>query len=90
MATISTRTPIIGFPFANIFSVSDGTVSKSSGSPYLYMTPLDVSVIDLKVCIFTHDANLAKISIFLLLATLGKHKKFSYHVISSRRLLQKS
>lgn len=72
MATISTRSPTTGYPFANIFSVrcvdcilylspltylslfsyfvSDGTPSNSSGVPYMYMTPLDVSVKDLRVC----------------------------------------
>lgn len=49
MATISTRSPVKGYPFANVFSVSDGTVNNSSGIPYMYMTPLDMSVNDLKV-----------------------------------------
>ena len=33
-----------GFPFAKVFSISDGIPGKSSsGTPYLYMTPMDVS-----------------------------------------------
>ncbi len=50
MATISTRAAISGSPFANVFSVSDGaTVKESSGVPYLFLTPLEMSVKDLKV-----------------------------------------
>ena len=50
MATLSTRDPIAGYPFASVFSVSDGSdVKESSGIPYLYMTPLDMSVKDLEV-----------------------------------------
>ena len=30
MATIAVREPIVGFPFANVFSVSDGTVDNST------------------------------------------------------------
>jgi len=48
MATISVREPIVGFPFANIFSLSDGPVGESSGVPYMYLTPLEISVHDLK------------------------------------------
>jgi len=49
MATISSRGTTIGAPFATILSVSDGTLGKATGNPYLYLTPLDLSVIDLKV-----------------------------------------
>lgn len=50
MATIATRSPISGYPFANVFSVSDGAdVASSTGVPYLFLTPLDMSVKDLEV-----------------------------------------
>jgi hypothetical protein len=49
MATISTRAGTLGFPFANVFSVSDGTAEKSSGIPYMFLTPLDISIKDLQV-----------------------------------------
>merc|ERR1711860_220881 len=50
MATISVREPIVGFPFANVFSVSDGTnVVDSTGIPYMYLTPMEMFVHDLKV-----------------------------------------
>eukprot|EP00095_Tigriopus_kingsejongensis_P011435 maker-scaffold222_size251774-snap-gene-0.21 protein:Tk11435 transcript:maker-scaffold222_size251774-snap-gene-0.21-mRNA-1 annotation:"creg1 precursor" len=49
MATIADRDPIRGFPFANVFSISDGaTAAESTGIPYLYLTPLDMSTHDLK------------------------------------------
>ena len=49
MATISTREPTVGSPFANVFSISDGlNISDSTGIPYLYLTPLEISVHDLK------------------------------------------
>jgi len=48
MATIAAREPILGFPFANVFSLSDGVEGESSGVPYLYTTPLEMSVHDLK------------------------------------------
>ena len=56
MATISTRSATLGFPFANVFSVSDGSnVKDSSGIPYMYLTPLELSVHDLKVA--KHDSS---------------------------------
>ena len=48
MATISARTPIVGFPFANVFSLSDGPVGESTGTPYIYATPMEISFHDLK------------------------------------------
>ena len=48
VATTSVREPIVGFPFANIFSVSDGPVDHSSGVPYLYISPWEISAHDLK------------------------------------------
>ena len=48
MATISTRDGIETYPFSNVFSVSDGkNITLSSGIPYLYLTPLEMSVHDL-------------------------------------------
>uniref|UniRef100_A0A8C6VFI0 CREG-like beta-barrel domain-containing protein n=1 Tax=Naja naja TaxID=35670 RepID=A0A8C6VFI0_NAJNA len=50
LATISTQDPPMrGQPFANVFSISDGPVGKSSGVPYMYLTELEISVRDLKV-----------------------------------------
>jgi len=46
MATFSTRMP--GYPTANVFSVSDGTVDKSTGIPYFYLSDLELSMHDLK------------------------------------------
>ncbi|ODM98822.1 Protein CREG1 [Orchesella cincta] len=48
LATISTMSPVIGYPFVNIFSITDGPANNSSGIPYLYLTPLDMSVTDLE------------------------------------------
>lgn len=48
MATIAARDPVRGFPFANVFSVSDGSVGESTGVPYMYTTPMEMSVQDLQ------------------------------------------
>ena len=50
MATLCSRGDITGFPFANVFSVSDGPRRdrEASGVPYLFLTPLDMSVKDLQ------------------------------------------
>jgi len=48
LATISVRDPTIGSPFANIFSVSDGPLDKSSGVPYMYISPWEISAHDLR------------------------------------------
>ena len=48
MATIAARTPIVGFPFANVFSLSDGPVEESTGTPYIYATPMEISFHDLR------------------------------------------
>lgn len=45
MATLSTRAP--GYPTANVFSVSDGPVNNSSGTPYFYLSAWELSVHDL-------------------------------------------
>lgn len=49
MATISTHKPVVGQPFANVFSVSDGAPGTSSGVPYMYLTRMEISVQDLLV-----------------------------------------
>jgi len=48
LATVSVREPIVGFPFANIFSVSDGPLDNSSGVPYMYISPWEISAHDLR------------------------------------------
>jgi len=48
LATMSVREPTVGFPFANIFSMSDGPLDKSSGVPYMYISPWEISAHDLK------------------------------------------
>ena len=48
MATISSRSPTTGSPFANIFSVSDGPVEAGSGVPYIYISPWEISAQDLR------------------------------------------
>lgn len=47
VATISTADPIVGYPFANIVSVSDGPVNEASGIPYIYITRMDLTGHDL-------------------------------------------
>lgn len=49
VATISTHQPVVGQPFSNVFSVSDGPLSSGSGVPYLYLTRMEISVQDLQV-----------------------------------------
>lgn len=49
MATISSHQPVVGQPFSNVFSVSDGPQGSSSGVPYMYLTRMEVSVQDLEV-----------------------------------------
>jgi len=45
MATYSVQMP--GYPKANVFSVSDGTMEKSTGIPYFYLSDMEISVHDL-------------------------------------------
>ncbi|XP_058788692.1 protein CREG1-like [Phymastichus coffea] len=47
IATISVNKKIKGYPFANLKSVADGAIGKGNGIPYLFLTPLDFSVLDL-------------------------------------------
>lgn len=49
MATISTHKPVVGQPFSNVFSVSDGPRGSGSGVPYMYLTRMEISVHDLEV-----------------------------------------
>jgi len=46
MATFSVQMP--GYPKANVFSVSDGTLGNSSGIPYFYLSDMEISVHDLE------------------------------------------
>ncbi|KAK0133891.1 Protein CREG2 [Merluccius polli] len=48
LSTISTQEKIKGFPFGNIFSVSDGPLDNSTGVIYFYVTAMDNSVADLR------------------------------------------
>ncbi|KAG8232955.1 hypothetical protein J437_LFUL011447 [Ladona fulva] len=43
LGSISSLSKIKGYPFTDVFSISDGTLLNSTGVPYLYMTPLDLS-----------------------------------------------
>ena len=44
----SPSTQIKGYPFGNIFSVSDGPLDNSTGVIYFYVTAMDNSVADLR------------------------------------------
>ena len=47
MATFSSREPFTDYPTANVFSMSDGSLTNSSGIPYFYLTEMELSVHDL-------------------------------------------
>ncbi|KAM4684145.1 protein CREG1 isoform 1-T1 [Amazona ochrocephala] len=51
LATLSAQEGLRGYPFANIFSLSDGPPGPLSGSgvPYFYLTDLEISVQDLEI-----------------------------------------
>ena len=50
VASISTRKEIAGYPFSNVFSVSDGaTLKEASGIPYFYLSRLEMTVHDWQV-----------------------------------------
>ncbi|XP_060754664.1 protein CREG1 [Neoarius graeffei] len=49
VATISTHEPVKGQPFSNAFSISDGPLGNGTGTPYMYLTQLEISVQDLQV-----------------------------------------
>ena len=72
LATIATRDPIIGFPFANVLSISDGPVDNSTGVPYIYISPWEISARDL-----SHNN---KASLTMSLAQVSIHKCHKYFV----------
>ena len=48
IATISCRDPIMGLPFSNVMSFSDGISPKTAtGIPYMYFTDMEMSVHDI-------------------------------------------
>jgi len=48
VSTISSRDPIMDYPFASIHSVSDGSsASVATGIPYFYLSPLEPSSMDI-------------------------------------------
>ena len=50
VASISTRKEIAGYPFSNVFSVSDGAnLKEASGVPYFYLSRLEMTVQDWQV-----------------------------------------
>lgn len=49
LATVSTHRPVVGQPFSNVFSVSDGPLGSGGGVPYMYLTRMEISVQDLQV-----------------------------------------
>uniref|UniRef100_A0A3B4HC39 Cellular repressor of E1A-stimulated genes 1 n=1 Tax=Pundamilia nyererei TaxID=303518 RepID=A0A3B4HC39_9CICH len=60
MATISTHKPVVGQPFSNVFSVSDGPRGSGSGVPYMYLTRMEISVQDLEVSL-TQDITVSNL-----------------------------
>lgn len=49
IATISTQDDIKGFPYVSLKSFSDGPKENSTGTPFLYMTDMDVTGKDVLV-----------------------------------------
>lgn len=49
LATISTLEAVRGRPFADVLSLSDGPPGAGSGVPYFYLSPLQLSVSNLRV-----------------------------------------
>ena len=47
IATINSRDPMKGHPFSNVISFSDGDSESSTGTPYFYVTDLDMSQKDI-------------------------------------------
>jgi len=88
MATISSREPTRGMPFANVFSVADGTRYRSTGVPYLYLTDMEISVHDLRA------NNNASLTMSLAQSSYCKQKDYDpesplcAHVILTGRILQ--
>jgi hypothetical protein len=48
MSTFTTRESISGYPFTSAFATSDGPPDNSTGIPYMYITPNDLSWKDLQ------------------------------------------
>ncbi|XP_053470997.1 protein CREG1 [Ictalurus furcatus] len=70
MATISTHEPVKGQPFSNTFSISDGALGSGTGTPYMYLTHLEISVQDLQV------NPQASLSVSLAQTRFCKHKGY--------------
>ncbi|KAL6481473.1 hypothetical protein MHYP_G00095530 [Metynnis hypsauchen] len=70
MATISTHEPVKGQPFSNAFSISDGAPGNGTGTPYMYLTHMEISVQDLQV------NPQASMSVSLAQTTFCKHKGY--------------
>lgn len=51
LATISTQEAVLGQPFADVLSLSDGPPGAGSGVPYFYLSPLQQSVGNLQVSV---------------------------------------
>merc|ERR1712183_675661 len=48
IATISSRDPIMDYPFSNVKTTSDGSSpSVARGIPYFYLSPMDLSSMDI-------------------------------------------
>jgi|ERR1711992_21713 len=48
VSTISSRDPIMDYPFANVKTVSDGSsAAVARGIPYFYLSPMDLSSMDI-------------------------------------------
>ncbi|XP_067298445.1 protein CREG1 isoform X2 [Pseudorasbora parva] len=62
MATISTHEPVKGQPFSNVFSISDGPAGNGTGTPYMYLTHLEISVQDLQLN--DSEASVARAALF--------------------------
>ncbi|KAL7845835.1 hypothetical protein AOLI_G00240270 [Acnodon oligacanthus] len=70
MATISTHEPVKGQPFSNAFSISDGAPGNGTGTPYMYLTHMEISVQDLQV------NPQASMSVSLAQTSFCKHKGY--------------
>lgn len=74
MATISTHKPVVGQPFSNVFSVSDGPQGSSSGVPYMYLTRMEISVKDLEV------GDLLFTLLFVVINMIIKYHRLTVHL----------
>ncbi|ENN82489.1 hypothetical protein YQE_01137 [Dendroctonus ponderosae] len=64
VGTLSVREDMKGDPFVSLKSISDGPASNSSGIPYLYMTDMDITAIDILVNKSTEEHEFAKKALF--------------------------